>query len=56
MDSNSVTTMTEEYEAPMAVRAGSLVELAAGTYSEGESDDGDYGTVKWNPKGTVVNA
>ncbi|MBB5936409.1 hypothetical protein [Streptomyces zagrosensis] len=36
------------YEAPAAVRAGTLVSLAAGTYSTGEQDDGDYHTTKWH--------
>jgi len=36
------------YEPPAAVRAGTLTSLAEGSYSEGESDDGDYHTVKWH--------
>jgi hypothetical protein len=35
------------YEPPAAVRAGTVVSLAAGTYSEGQQDDGDYHTTKW---------
>ncbi|MDT3397421.1 hypothetical protein RKE29_12305 [Streptomyces sp. B1866] len=37
------------YEAPTARLAGTLVGLAAGSYSEGQSDDGDFSTVKWQP-------
>ncbi|GAA2364636.1 hypothetical protein [Streptomyces carpaticus] len=54
MDNHTQTT--EEYEAPTAVPAGSLVALAAGSYSEGESDDGDFSTVKWNPNAPKVAA
>ncbi|MDN3058316.1 hypothetical protein PH213_27900 [Streptomyces sp. SRF1] len=36
------------YEPPAAVRAGTLVSLAAGSYSEGQQDDGDYHTTKWH--------
>lgn len=43
----------EEYEPPTAVRAGTLGELAAGNYSEGNSDDGDYWTTKDKPGGYV---
>ena len=35
------------YEAPTAELAGTLTDLAAGTYSSGQSDDGDFSTVKW---------
>ncbi|MER0476817.1 hypothetical protein ABR737_00340 [Streptomyces sp. Edi2] len=35
------------YEPPRAVRSGTLVSLAEGSYSTGQSDDGDYHTVKW---------
>lgn len=35
------------YEAPAAELAGALTDLAAGTYSDGQSDDGDFSTVKW---------
>ena len=38
------------YEPPAAVLSGTLVSLAAGTYSEGEQDDGDYYTTKWKPE------
>jgi len=36
------------YEAPTAVLAGTLTDLAAGSYSDGQSDDGDFSTVKWH--------
>ncbi|MBL1116780.1 hypothetical protein JK364_30990 [Streptomyces sp. 110] len=36
------------YEPPAAVRAGTLSSLAAGSYSEGQQDDGDYHTTKWH--------
>jgi pyocin large subunit-like protein len=43
-----VTVAVAEYEPPTAVRTGTLVSLAAGTYSEGQQDDGDYHTTKWH--------
>ncbi|MFI1203500.1 hypothetical protein ACH4VR_29405 [Streptomyces sp. NPDC020883] len=43
-----VTVPVAEYEPPAAVRAGTLVSLAAGTYSDGQQDDGDYHTTKWH--------
>lgn len=43
-----VTGPVAEYEPPAAVRAGTLVALAAGTYSDGQQDDGDYHTTKWH--------
>ncbi|EXU70166.1 hypothetical protein Z951_00030 [Streptomyces sp. PRh5] len=36
------------YEPPAATRVGTLVSLAAGSYSEGQQDDGDYHTTKWH--------
>ncbi|MEU5270507.1 hypothetical protein [Streptomyces hygroscopicus] len=36
------------YEPPAATRTGTLVSLAAGSYSEGQQDDGDYHTTKWH--------
>ncbi|MFE3557313.1 hypothetical protein ACFXKW_20960 [Streptomyces sp. NPDC059193] len=36
-----------EYEAPTARFVGTLADLAAGSYSDGQSDDGDFSTVKW---------
>ncbi|MEU3963212.1 hypothetical protein AB0F42_25955 [Streptomyces buecherae] len=44
----SSTVEAAPYEAPAAVRVGTLVSLAAGTYSTGEQDDGDYHTTKWH--------
>ncbi|MCZ1012206.1 hypothetical protein [Streptomyces lydicus] len=35
------------YAPPRAVRSGTLASLAEGSYSTGQSDDGDYHTVKW---------
>lgn len=47
-DQGQATPVTaSEYEPPTAVRAGTLTELAKGTYSDGQSDDGDFSTVKW---------
>lgn len=46
----------DEYEQPMAELAGTVLTLAAGSYSEGESDDGDFSTVKYNPNGTYAPA
>ncbi|MFI7272352.1 hypothetical protein [Streptomyces sp. NPDC049879] len=43
---------SEEYEPPSATRIGTLTELAAGSYSDGESDDGDYWTTKYKPEGS----
>ena len=45
MDQNQ---MTEEYVAPTVVVIGTLAGLAQGSYSDGQSDDGDYSTVKWH--------
>ncbi|MEU7367767.1 hypothetical protein ACFW9V_26045 [Streptomyces hygroscopicus] len=36
------------YQPPTATRTGTLVSLAAGSYSEGQQDDGDYHTTKWH--------
>ncbi|MFF4179748.1 hypothetical protein [Streptomyces sp. NPDC001750] len=35
------------YEPPAATLVGTLTSLAEGSYSTGQSDDGDYHTVKW---------
>lgn len=37
----------EEYEAPAVSLAGTVSGLAAGSYSSGISDDGDYYTTKY---------
>ncbi len=39
---------TEEYLAPTLEVVGTLAGLAQGTYSDGQSDDGDFSTVKWH--------
>ncbi|WP_432252273.1 hypothetical protein [Streptomyces sp. HNM1019] len=39
---------TPPYQPPAATRSGTLVSLAAGSYSEGQQDDGDYHTTKWH--------
>ncbi|MFE2936590.1 hypothetical protein [Streptomyces sp. NPDC059278] len=41
------TSAVVAYEPPAAVRAGSLTSLAEGSFSTGQSDDGDYYTTKW---------
>ncbi|MEV7027467.1 hypothetical protein [Kitasatospora sp. NPDC093558] len=41
-----VNETAEEYEAPTAVLVGTVAGLAAGSYSEGSSDDGDFWTTK----------
>ncbi|BAJ30489.1 MULTISPECIES: hypothetical protein [Kitasatospora] len=41
----------EEYEAPTATLAGTVGSLAAGSYSSGISDDGDYYTTKYQQQG-----
>ena len=38
----------EEYVAPTLEVIGTLAGLAQGSYSDGQSDDGDYSTVKWH--------
>ncbi|MEV7214101.1 hypothetical protein AB0O31_13530 [Kitasatospora cineracea] len=40
-------TEIEEYEVPEAVPVGTVGGLAAGSYSSGQSDDGDYYTTKY---------
>jgi hypothetical protein len=35
------------YEPPAAEPVGTIADLAGGSYSEGQSDDGDFSTVKW---------
>lgn len=35
------------YETPAAEPVGTVAGLAGGSYSEGQSDDGDFSTVKW---------
>ncbi|MFJ6212399.1 hypothetical protein ACIQGZ_03565 [Streptomyces sp. NPDC092296] len=37
----------ELYEPPTADEEGTVCGLAAGSYSNGQSDDGDFSTVKW---------
>ncbi|WP_424861292.1 hypothetical protein [Streptomyces sp. MMS24-I29] len=40
-------TVLVAYEPPAATLVGTLTSLAEGSYSVGQSDDGDYHTVKW---------
>jgi len=44
---NEIQTI-EEYVAPTVEVVGTLAGLAQGTYSDGQSDDGDFSTVKWH--------